>query len=1207
MSNLYWVTPIGSIANVLAGVPITINILAGDTIHNGANITYSIISGTLPLGLTLNSTGIINGTPVIDDTYNYASFTKYSFVVRAKSDNGYIIDGSFNINLSNVVNNNFNWVTPAGDLGTLPNGQYYSLQLQADTSAGSDGIIYSLISGELPYGMQFLPTGYIQGVPTFLNPIGVNQSQTYRFSVRATSKIGHVIDQSFSLGVTNVYGPIIEPTASNLGSFFDGTFYQQQLIVNELNPAVNIEWRLKDGTLPAGVVLSNTGLLSGYLQPVQLVGQYGPVGYDGQLVEGQILTAGNLAIGETYTIQSIGNTDFTVYGAISNTIGVDFVATGIGYGTGTVLWNGVVTQQEEFDSAPYDFNELSQSVTYNFTIEAFDGANYATQKYIVSVVSRSTFTADNTTDLVNDTFLSVDSNNIYTPVLLDNIRVLPTGRQDSYYAYKFQGFDFAGDTITYALANTTGTFDTYITGIDAGFDYAGFDSYVSTGSSAILLPGIILDAQSGWIYGKLDPQSAALTEFKIGVQVSKTVNGRQYLSNPYYFTLPILGDVNNTIIWNTPSDLGSIDNGSVSELYVEAHSPLNKPLVYTIVDEAMVPAKLPQGISLISDTVNEIGLLSGRVSFEAFSIDQYTTTFDGNALTIDKICTFTVEASTVDGSASSRKTFTVSVNTIDRNPYVNLYLDAMPAHDQRAIYNSIISDTDIFDPNILYRPSDPWFGVNDKIEMLFLPGLTSTTLNEYEQAIAKNHWTKSYDFDSIHTAVVLDEYYNVKYEVVYVQMLDPLENTNGEGPPLKIDLTNNIANPYISTTGDQYKIIYPNTSTNMMDRLLTTVGYYDQSSLPPWMTSNQLGTSNLATFNPPLGFIKAVVLAYTKPGAGKLVAYRLKNAGINFNNINFTVDRYSVDNYYSTNFQNNTWIQGTQTTFDSLPKNNVGTIVADVNYAITVPFAQINGRPVSYINANGGLDGVKTFESGQTLIFAKQEGFLNPGPYDGWVNYTDAFIGDNIITPSIEGYDSESYDTYNTIPGFLENAQAGTVTITAPGNQKIFNFSGTTTSQYPSFVLLLKSASTPAFPDGQNILPDYPYTITGNTITFTTAPPMGSTMILELIPNCRGGVWKINIINNEVHLSFVKQVNANQRVQILDGKSFASSILYYNPIFKIGQSVPEYTMFQLSLNAITTPTTFNAKTTKFFSRRDQYYTPGKFNQYVKFPQDGPFV
>jgi hypothetical protein len=56
----------------------------------------------------------------------------------------------------------------------------------------------------------------------------------------------------------------------------------------------------------------------------------GLVGYTGTLV-----TAGSFVVGATYQIASVGTTSFTSIGASSNTVGVVFVATGVGSGTGT--------------------------------------------------------------------------------------------------------------------------------------------------------------------------------------------------------------------------------------------------------------------------------------------------------------------------------------------------------------------------------------------------------------------------------------------------------------------------------------------------------------------------------------------------------------------------------------------------------------------------------------------------------------------------------------------------------------------------------------------------------------------------------------------------------------------------------------------------------------------------------------------------------
>lgn len=52
---------------------------------------------------------------------------------------------------------------------------------------------------------------------------------------------------------------------------------------------------------------------------------------------GTSVTAGAFIVGLRYVIFSVGTTNFTLIGAASNTIGVSFVATGVGVGTGTAV------------------------------------------------------------------------------------------------------------------------------------------------------------------------------------------------------------------------------------------------------------------------------------------------------------------------------------------------------------------------------------------------------------------------------------------------------------------------------------------------------------------------------------------------------------------------------------------------------------------------------------------------------------------------------------------------------------------------------------------------------------------------------------------------------------------------------------------------------------------------------------------------------
>lgn len=1117
MTELVWATKPGTIANMYIGTPTSVLVLAYNPATPTESLTYQLISGSLPPGMSISDNGIISGIPDYTGISNlFFSTLTYTFILRARDSQLNVVDGQFTIILNNTTNSDFAWITPSGSLGTFPNGEFYQLPLEVTTPPGSS-VAFSFVSGELPPGMYVVPAGYLQGVPTLTTATQINKSQTFNFTIRATGSTGYISDRYFSLSITNIYSTIIEPSSPvaniypdgssvsvvDLGTYLDGSYYAQQLSVNSLNPNVSITWS-NIGALPPGVTLSNTGLLSGYIQPVELVGTNGPAGYDAETVD---------------------------------------------------PGSGAIIEAQEYDYGPYDFNNITQTYNFSFSVQAFDGANYSIQKYTIKIVSRKGYTADNTYIDVDNTFLTIDQSNIYYPVLLNaDVKVLPQGRQDAYYAYKFEGFDFNGDPLSYSLSSTYGTFDARIPNIDNGFDYngdtithltgVGYDSHDESASSTTNLPGLVLDAATGWLYGKLLPQSANLAYYEFGIIVSKVVDGVTYSSNPVYFSLPVLGEINNTLDWVTPANLGTIANGAVSDLYVEASSMLGKSLTYSLYDKKGFPIRLPQGLQLLPT-----GEISGRVSFEAFSIDNYTTTFDNNKLTVDRTYNFTVQAVTEDGTASILREFTILLDVIDLKPYDNLYLRALLPLNERHQWNSIINNKDIFNPSMIYRASDAWFGIAQDIEMLFLTGLNPSILNDYSFATKLNHYTKRYDFGDIKTAVVLDETYNVKYEVVYIEMLDPEMSTTGIvetsgfytgnvrfGPNATVDLSQTISNAYIDANGNEFNVIYPNTSENMTGRLVQNVGYYDKSSLPPWMTSNQI-SSKSKEFSVPLGFTKAVVLAYTKPGYSNLIAYRLRNANLNFNNIEFRVDRYFLDNFYTKNFDPSTssYRTGAETTFDQNPTLNLGAIVASVNYGVTKAFNQIHGRLVSYINANGGIDGVTTFRDGDTLIFVQQENFINGGPYDGWVKYTDAFIGDNITTSTVEGYDSEEYDMYSVVPGFLEKIQQ-----VSPVNQ-------------------------------------------------------------------RGGVWKINIINNTVNLTFVQEIDPNQKVQIRNGSTYINAIVYYNQNLLPGMSVPRYTLYtynNLSVTAIRT--TFNGDTTKFFSYRDEYYAQSTQDQIIKFPQTDAF-
>jgi Putative Ig domain len=814
------------------------------------------------------------------------------------------------------------WVTTAGNLGKIIENEYFQITLDA-YNPGGGSLTYKFLAGALPPGIQVTSSGNIQGVPIVTNPENINLP--YEFTVRVTNNTGKIADRTFSLTVHNITPPQIIPEVVYLGNYFDGSlvgtldgqYFNLQLRAIEVNPEANLVWSLASGSLPPGLTLSSSGLISGIINPIPYEGDPGAAGYS--------------------------NTTFNEYG--------------------------------------YDFGAKYRNGTYTFTVRVFDGIYYDTFTYIMRVTAKGSWTADDAVDLVNDTYLTVDTDNRYVPIITTPPQSLPEIRSNSNFAFKIDAFDPNGDIV--AFSNDVIT--------ESGFDSAPFDIAAFDQGGESLPVGLTLDPKTGWLYGTLGPQAEARKTYTFKVYAYKR-DAITYISRPVQFTLTVLGDVNNTVTWVTPADLGEIDNGSISELFVEAHSTVGKDLVYSLVD---LGSRLPQGLKLLKN-----GLISGRPTFEYFSIDAGATTIDKNKTEFDNTYTFTVLAKTTDGTASATQTFTVMVNNFNITPYENLYLKALPSLEQRQIFKSIVNNNDIFPERLLYRSGDEWFGRSNGIRSLFLAGLSPTQLELYATAMLENHFTKRIEFGNIKTARALDTNFNVKYEVVYIELED-LQTDQGRSPSNIDDLTGKI-NPWYDTEGNAYSVVYPNSFANMESALIGLdygpLVQANPGALPGWMISPQENGKVL-------GFTRAVVLAYTKPDASKLIAYRLSTQGLQFNNVDFVVDRYNLDNVLSTNYNIDLdkFTPGKETTFDRISR--IGTISGSVTYAIKgMAFDNINNKTVTEIRDMGGFDGVRAFNNGDTLVFAQQENFpYVTTPNDGWNDNGIPIPGylENLLDPTV--------------------------------------------------------------------------------------------------------------------------------------------------------------------------------------------------------------
>jgi len=1246
------------------------------------------------------------------------------------------------------------WITKKGDLGTVPESQFFSQQFEA-VDSDSQPLIYSFISGDLPGGMYVTRTGELRGVPTILSLIG--QTAVYSFTVRAINPQGKVADRSFSISVSNIAGPQILPRPNLIGAFFDGEYLEYQFSSINDNPAAIQSWRVLSGNIPPGTSLSVDGKLSGYLEVIA-----------------------------------------------SNTDQLGFEATGI-------------------ESVVYDVLPKSTDKNYNFTVEVTDGVKYDTLNVRVLVVSKSNFTGDNDITLINNTFLTIDQDNRYRPVILNSPDSLPIRVVGDTFAYKFLAYDPEDEDISWKVdelafsgmdeldgarsqiitgLGTAGPYtldlaaganeicvrvnDVLLTPIDdyttslnqltftnysitsivrtndevvittslphayvAGdlvdvygvpttsfngrftitevvsdhifkYNQGGTDASDSSGTVATRAPnatdvvevlyissttgfdtirfdqgaaglplGLQINQDTGWLFGTLPAQVEDTRTYEVSIRAYRTLN-IDFLSDPVTFNLTVKRTRNEEIIWNTPADLGYIDNGSISEMTISATNTVGKELEYSLVYEPY--RRVPQGLKMLRS-----GQFVGKVTFRYFSLDSargflplvttegieigmsvqgvgvaagcevtdilednvievrpaiyvvqgspltfsndkntivintianaISTVIDGGNTTFDQDCRFSVKAEAIDKSISSVNNFVVHVRPRNLAPFENLYLKALPKEEQRLSLKNLLEDQNIVPKELLYRPDDAFFGIQRNLKFLFLPGLSASKAATVINSISQNHYTKSLNFGNIRTARAVNNDGSIDYEVVYVDVIDT-QQFDTAGPPLSINLTNQ--NKFKLGTSE-YNIIYPNSFNNMQTRLEEGLGYTNRGALPRWMTSVQEDGRVL-------GLTRAVVLAYTKPGSSKLIAYRLRNSGFKLNSIEFVVDRYQWDNYLSKFYDTDTnrFLPSRDTTFDKYPNLGVG---SDVIVATVIDGGRIDSNSIVITdNLKIGYGWICTSTDTLSVIGANtavRSVTLNETDYGK--RALEMVLSANITAQegAVVKFDGSARVDY-AVSGPFSQINGNTV-----GNAKrLLLIDGITNFVENELIIF---ANQFGFGD------DYPNDGWVLTDGVTTVPGYLDKISGLSKVNQRGGVWQMSwepLIplgfdnptvgfdeaspgfaysrfdqgdDAEITLTFQNELNLAQTVKVRTGKSYPSSTLQYRTVS--GEVVPRYRVFTGSLAS--EETTFDGGScqcregdpgkggvrggTAFSNNRDKYIVPESEDKYIKFPQNGVFV
>lgn len=209
MAQPVWNTPAGSIGTYPATIAMSVQ-LSASAVYPATTVTYTLLSGTLPNGISINSSGLISGTPTL-----ITRDTTSTFTIRATDNLSNIRDRTFSMSLSGVAIPEF--TTPAGSILNTLDSLWIELPIEYSNPDSTNQIVIELIEGLLPPGLEINSAGLIRGYanPPIVN-VTLNEVQTTAVSTESdTNLITCFSTTQFTVGrpvvfTSTVFGGIIE-------------------------------------------------------------------------------------------------------------------------------------------------------------------------------------------------------------------------------------------------------------------------------------------------------------------------------------------------------------------------------------------------------------------------------------------------------------------------------------------------------------------------------------------------------------------------------------------------------------------------------------------------------------------------------------------------------------------------------------------------------------------------------------------------------------------------------------------------------------------------------------------------------------------------------------------------------------------------------------------------------------------------------------
>lgn len=489
------------------------------------------------------------------------------------------------------------WITPPGELAVLSERVIVDIPINATSDIGA--VSYRLQAGTLPRGLT-ISNNSIVGSPTEVRILTES-----KFVIRATDGIDSK-DRTFTITVEGADDPewitpegFLPVGESDAYFVLDNSYVNFQLEARDSDETAGetLQYYLlpNAGQIPPGLSLSQTGIISGFTDPIISVeyNQNRNSGYDAQAFD-------------------VSQFDL----AFRNQTGFDSYT---------------------YDNVNFDFSDLVEtprriSRQYTFSVNVTDGINDVTRIFKIYVVTEEFLQADNTFLQVDTNLFKADVTNTRTPLWItdSNLGRYKANNYITIFLDVYNPPSLPGQTI-YLL-------------LDQNPD----------GTLSQLPPGMSVDTITGDIAGSVPYQAAVTQRYTFTMLAVNFINNFaninfllvgnwsstrfysvnelvNYRGNIYVclvphrsqvpqdnsqfwefavsskektFTIDIIGEIDSAIEWTVESDRGIIKPNQPSRIFVEARSLVDdRKISYELIN-----GELPPGLELISN-----GIIIGKV------------------------------------------------------------------------------------------------------------------------------------------------------------------------------------------------------------------------------------------------------------------------------------------------------------------------------------------------------------------------------------------------------------------------------------------------------------------------------------------------------------------------------------------------------------------------------------------------------------------